>query len=113
MRTHRLAAVLAVAGTLGAAEATAQAFLIVEAQPRSQVLVAEQSRDGLDTGRPTLVEVRPGVTLIDRSRVNDASPGEVVVLRKAVPMPHPMRVGAANAGTNPSGTELAGQNSGQ
>jgi hypothetical protein len=45
--------------------------------------------------------------------VNDAMPGEVVVLRKAVPVPHPMRVGAANAGTNPSGTELAGQNSGQ
>ena len=38
---------------------------------------------------------------------------EVVVLHHAVPVPHPMRVGPANAGTNPTGTELTGQNSGQ
>ena len=101
------------AGALVAMNASAQPLLIVEAQPRSQVLVTEQSRDGFDTGRPTLVEVRPGIALVDRSRVNDAHPGEVVVLRNAVPVPHPMRVGAANAGTNPTGTELAGQNSGQ
>ena len=111
MNTTRIATALALA-TLAAGGAGAQPLMIVEVQPRSQVLVTEQSRDGFDTGRPTLVEVRPGVTLVDRSRVNDARPGEVVVLRKGVPVPHPMRVGSANAGTNPSGTELAGQNSG-
>ena len=112
MNKTRIAAAFAFAA-LVAGGAAAQAFLIVEASPRSQVLVTEQSRDGWDTGRPTLVEVRPNVTLIDRSRINDAQPGDVIVLHKAVPVPHPMRVGAANGGTNPSGTELAGQNSGQ
>ena len=112
MRTTMIAAA-AIASAVGAAGASGQAFLIVEASPRSQVLMTEQSRDGFDNGRPTLVEVRPGATLIDRSRVNDAQPGDVVVLHKAVPVPHPMRVGAANTGTNPTGTELAGQNSGQ
>ena len=112
MATRTLSAALALAA-LASGGATAQSFLIVEAQPRSQVLMTEQSRDGFATGRPTLVEVRPGIALVDRSRVNDAQPGEVVVLRNAVPVPHPMRVGAANTGTNPSGTELAGQNSGQ
>jgi hypothetical protein len=112
MRIRSLPAAAALAA-LASAAATAQPLMIVEAQPRSQVLVTEQSRDGVATGRPTLVEVRPGVALVDRSRVNDAQPGEVVVLRNAVPVPHPMRVGAANTGTNPSGTELAGQNSGQ
>ena len=112
MRTTIIAAA-AIAAAVGAAGASGQAFLIVEASPRSQVLMTEQSRDGFDNGRPTLVEVRPGATLIDRSRVNDAQPGDVVVLHKAVPVPHPMRVGAANTGTNPTGTELAGQNSGQ
>ena len=112
MNLIRIAALVA-AGTLAAGHAAAQAFLIVEAQPRTQVLVTEQSRDGFDTGRPTLVEVRPGATMIDRSRINDVQPGDVVVLHKAVPVPHPARVGPANGGTNPSGTELAGQNSGQ
>jgi hypothetical protein len=93
--------------------ATAQSFLIVEAQPQNEVLLTEQSRDGFNTGRPTLVEVAPDYSLVDRSRVNDVGPGDVVVLHSAVPVPQPRRVGPANSGTNPTGTELQGQNSGQ
>lgn len=113
MNAKSIVAGCALAGALVSGPASAQAFLIVEVTPRSQVLMTEQSRDGWDNGRPTLVEVRRDATLIDRSRINDAQPGDVIVLHKAVPVPHPMRVGAANTGTNPSGTELAGQNSGQ
>jgi hypothetical protein len=103
----------ALTGALSAGLATAQPVFIVETPPAHEVLLTEQSRDGQNTGRPTMIEVGPDYGFVDRSRVNDVMPGEVVVLRNAVPVPHPMRVGAANAGTNPSGTELAGQNSGQ
>jgi len=103
----------ALAGMFVSGVAAAQSFLIVEAPPQNEVLLTEQSRDGINTGRPTLVEAAPDYTLVDRSRVNDVAPGDVVVLHSAVPVPHPSRLGPANSGTNPSGTELAGQNSGQ
>ena len=102
-----------VAGALAASVADAQPVLVVETPPSREVMLTEQSRDGANTGRPTLVEVGPDYGVVDRSRVNDAMPGEVVVLHHAVPVPHPMRVGPANGGTNPTGTELTGQNSGQ
>ena len=106
-------AALGVAGILASGIAAAQSFLIVEVPSQNEVLLTEQSRDGINTGRPTLVEAAPDYNLVDPSRVTDAGPGEVVVLHSAVPVPHPMRVGPANSGTNPTGTELQGQNSGQ
>ena len=102
-----------VTGALAAGLAAAQPVFVVETPPAHEVLLTEQSRDGANTGRPTLVEFGPDYGFVDRSRVNDAMPGEVIVLHHAVPVPHPMRVGPANAGTNPTGSELSGQNSGQ
>jgi hypothetical protein len=102
-----------VTGALAASVAGAQPVFVVETLPAHEVLLTEQSRDGANTGRPTLVEFGPDYGFVDRSRVNDAMPGEVLVLQHAVPVPHPMRVGPANAGTNPTGSELSGQNSGQ
>ena len=112
MKPTRIAA-WALAGVFATGVATAQSFLIVEVQPQNEVLLTEQSRDGVNTGRPTMVEVAPSYSLVDRSRVNDVEPGDVVVLHSAVPVPQPRRVGPANSGTNPTGTELQGQNSGQ
>ena len=103
----------ALVGMFASGVAAAQSFLIVEAPAQNEVLLTEQSRDGINTGRPTMVEVAPEHSLVDRSRVNDVEPGDVVVLHSAVPIPHPVRVGPANSGTNPTGTELQGQNSGQ
>ena len=105
-----LACALAVAG---ASAAHAERVVVVEAPPPSAVLLTEQTRNGVDTGHPTLVEVRPGYGLVDGSAVIDARPGEIVELRRAVPVPRGHRVGPSNSGTNPTGTELAGQNGGQ
>lgn len=113
MKPTRIAAACALAAALASGAAQSQAFLIVESQPSNEVLLTEQSRDGVNTGRPTMVELGPDRGFLDRSRVNDVEPGEVVVLHSAVPVPHASRVGPANSGTNPTGTELQGQNSGQ
>jgi hypothetical protein len=113
MKMRVAATVPCIVTGFAASVACAQPVLVVETPPAHQVLLTEQSRDGANTGRPTLVEFGPDYGFVDRSRVNDATAGEVIVLHHAVPVPHPMRVGPANAGTNPTGTELTGQNSGQ
>lgn len=109
----RLPLTLACALVIGAGAANADRIVVVEAPPPSSVLLTEQTRNGVPTGHPTLVEVRPGYGLVDRSAVIDARPGEIVELRRAVPVPRSHRVGPSNSATNPSGTELAGQNGGQ
>ena len=105
---------MALACAFFATAAHADRVVVVESPPpRSTVLLTEQTRNGIDTGHPTLLEVRPGYGLVDGSAVIDARPGQVVELRRGVPVPRGHRVGPANSGTNPSGTELAGQNGGQ
>lgn len=118
----RLTTMLACAiAAASASVASAERVVVVEsspppavlATPPTVVLLAEQSRNGLETGHPTLVELRPGYSIVDRSAVIDARPGDVVDLHDAVPVPRGYRVGPSNDATNPTGTELAGQNGGQ
>ena len=119
---NRLSTVLACALAAACATgASAERVVLVESSPPpaalhappSAVLLAEQSRNGFATGHPTMVELHPGFSVVDRSAVIDARPGDVVELNHAVPVPRAYRVGAANSATNPTGTELLGQNGGQ